>query len=73
MPTATPSAPLAVYVAGSSVVHAGRVVGNYPSGATRYAKLCAGNGAANHEPGKLEDGTPVTCKRCLVKLAARAA
>src|SRR4051812_32256965 len=59
-----------VYVAGNSTIHAGRQIGTYKSGSPRFCKLCSGNGSQNHEPGALQPGTPVTCKRCLAKTTA---
>jgi hypothetical protein len=60
-----------VYVAGTSrVVHAGRTNGTYPSGATRYRKACSTSRTDNHEPSPLDASTPITCKRCLAKLAS---
>lgn len=57
-----------VTAAGGNVVHIGRRIGQYPSGAPRYAKACGGNGNARYEPHALAPGTPITCKRCLAKL-----
>lgn len=59
-----------VYVAGNSTVHAGRKIGTYASGRDRYAKLCGSSGRDNHDPMPVNSTTPVTCKRCLAKLAA---
>jgi len=58
---------IAVYVAGGGVTHAGRLVGKYPSGEPRYAKLCSGVGRDRHDPFAVD--APITCKRCLAKLA----
>src|SRR4051794_18654692 len=63
-PNATP-----VYVPGGKVIHAGRRIGTYPSGETTYAKLCATDGAARYRPSAVDPSTPITCKRCLSKLA----
>lgn len=57
-----------VYVAGNVTVHAGRKIGTYASGATRFAKLCGTSRNDRHEPMELTPDTLVTCKRCLAKL-----
>lgn len=57
-----------VFVAGNRTVHAGRRIGQYESGTPRYAKLCASNGRANHEPSPAPDA-PITCKLCLARMA----
>lgn len=63
-----------VYVAGNATIHAGLRVGSYPSGNARYRKLCSAGGRDNHHPSPVSDAsTPITCKRCLAKLAAREA
>lgn len=58
-----------VFIAGGAAVHAGRKVGQYPSGAVRYRKLCGARNNERHEPSPITDlSTPITCKRCLAKL-----
>lgn len=59
-----------VYVAGNTTVHAGRIIGKYPSGNPRYARLCGQSHTDRHDAGALAPGTPITCKRCLAKLEA---
>lgn len=61
--------PTPVYVAGNSTVHAGRKVGTYASGTTRWAKLCGSSRNDRHDPSPVDASTPITCKRCLAKLA----
>lgn len=55
-------------VAGNKTMHLLRAVGKYPSGGTRYAKMCSTNGRANHEPHPVAGGAEVTCKRCLARM-----
>lgn len=70
--TMTSTTPTPVVVAGNRTVHAGRRIGAYPSGNARYAKVCGTSRNDRHEPFPVADGTPITCKRCAAKLAARA-
>lgn len=59
-----------VYVAGNATIHAGRQDGNYASGAARYRKACGTSRNDRHDPSPVADATtPITCKRCLAKLA----
>lgn len=66
-----------VYVAGNDTIHAGRVVGRYPSGNLRYAKCCSSSRNDRHDPMPLAPSvyarpeSRVTCKRCIAKLAKR--
>jgi hypothetical protein len=59
-----------VYVAGNSTIHAGRQSGTYASGNARYRKLCSTSRNDRHDPMPVNTSTPVTCKRCLAKIAA---
>src|SRR3954452_14771905 len=72
MPT-TAATTTPVYVAGNSTVHAGRKIGNYASGAPRYAKLCGSSRNDRHDPSPAGDGAEVTCRRCLAKIPAAVA
>lgn len=69
--SSTPNTPNAtpVYVPGGKVIHAGRRIGQYPSGEVKWSKLCATDGAARYRPSAVDPATPITCKRCLSKLA----
>lgn len=67
--TSTTSPVSVVVPGGSRVVHAGRKAGTYASGATRWHKLCASGGADRYRPSPTAVPVPITCKRCLAKLA----
>ena len=57
------------YQAGSAKVHALRAAGRYESGNVRYVKVCGTSSRDRYLPTPASEPVPVTCKRCLAKLA----
>lgn len=59
-----------IVAGGGTVVHAGRALGRYQSGAIKWGKRCSTSSRDNHWPMPVAEGTPITCKRCLAKPGA---
>jgi hypothetical protein len=58
----------------STVTHLGRPGGRYQSGRVRWNPACASASRRSlGDASPMALGTPITCKRCLAKLAAKGA